>query len=121
MTAVGKAEPDQPGHTENGRVELAVLDFAEPAMYVAAQWPHGDVGAQPPDLRFSPHRCRAEPCAARQFSTVTSIAGDERVAHISALQIGGDHQSIGRTVGMSFAECTAKSISPQQAKPLFPW
>ena len=73
----------------------------------------GEVGPQVLDLRLAPQRGGADHRALRQLGERGGLGADEGVAHVLARQVAGDARGPpAARVGMSFMECTARSISP---------
>ena len=94
MTSVAKPEPLQPGDGEQGRLDLAALDFRQPRADVAAQQRELEVRPQPPDHRLAPQRGGADARAARQPRDARRQAADEGVADVLSRQVAGDDEAV---------------------------
>ena len=113
VAADNEPEPLQSGDRQQRRVDLAGLELAQPRF---------DIAAQRHDREVRPQALR--PSACRRSDAVPTTAPGGRSRKVLALRLmkasrassrgrkPASTRPAGSTVGMSFEECTARSIAP---------
>ena len=108
---VGEPQPFEPGERQQSGVDLAGIELAQARLDIAADVHHREIGAQPLDHRLPAQRCGADDSAVRE---VRARCRSLRLMKTSRDILARQHATIasptGSTVGMSLAECTARSI-----------
>ena len=84
--AVRERQTFQAGHGQNGSVEVAGVDFAEPRLDVAPEQANVEVRPDASQLRLSPQRCRTHHGPERQVDEVDPIPRNESVPHVFTRQ-----------------------------------
>jgi hypothetical protein len=114
----GLADPAEPAQARVGQqhaVQPPGGDVADPGVDVAADRDHLEVRTQQPQLGRAAKGARADAGAGGQIGQLVAVPGHQHVAHVLALRHRGQHQVLGRAVGRSLSECTAKSTSPRSS------
>ena len=102
---------------QKDRVHLAVVELAQPRVDIAAQQDDLEIGPQPRHLRVAAHRTCPDARALGQFGKRLRLVRDETLR--SDLRAPGTRVSVkagGRSVGTSFIEWTARSISSRRQR-----
>ena len=88
-----EAEPLEAGHGQNGGIDLAGLELAQPGLDIAAERHDGEIGPRAFEQSLAPQRGGADHGAVRQFTDAFGGAADEGVARVLARQECRQHQA----------------------------
>ena len=103
----------RPAHARKVRVRHALGELAQPRLDVAAERHDLEVGAPVQHLRLPPQRRGADDRARRAARRAMPYLRLMKASRTSSrCSSGAEREAGGRTVGMSFMECTARSIAP---------
>ena len=108
--ALRHAEPREPGHGEEGRVERPGPHPLQPRFDIAADERRHEVGAPGQHLRLPAERGRADARAGRQVGERARPAR-QAVAGVFALQHGGQHEAL-RQRGLQVLHRVDRGVDP---------